>query len=119
MRFQEYFMFSRSVAVAGVLALIVEISSGVGIAQTLSPVCQPTVTGPIIVATPAQRLAAGNKAEPPVTDTSNGFAWPDTPMGIIKTSNGYEFFASDGGLHNTQEWQGHQVGNNKYGSVVT
>jgi len=40
-------------------------------------------------------------------------------MGVIKTSNGYEFFASDGGLHNRQLWQGRWVGNNKYGSVVT
>lgn len=59
------------------------------------------------------------KAEPPVTDTTSGFAWPDTPIGVIKTKSGYEFFASDGGAHYRQLWQGHWVGNNKSGSVVT
>ena len=29
-------------------------------------------------------------------DTYNGFAGPDTLMGIIKTGNGYEVFATDG-----------------------
>jgi hypothetical protein len=112
-------MLFRSLAAVGLLSALIRLFSAVGSAQTLSPVCQPTVTGPIIVASPAQRLAAGNKAQPPITDTSNGFAWPDTPMGIINTGNGYEFFASDGGLHKRQLWQGHSVGNNKYGSVVT
>ena len=28
-----------------------------------------------------------------------GFAWPDTQMGVIKTGNGYKFFASDGAFH--------------------
>jgi hypothetical protein len=82
-------------------------------------VCQPSVTSPIVVASPAQRLAAGAKAQPPVTDTYNFFAWPDTPMGIIKTTTGYAFFASDGGVHSRQMWQGHWVGNNKSGSIVT
>ena len=40
-------------------------------------------------------------------------------MSLIKTSTGYEFFASDGGLHSRQTWQGHWVGNSKWGSVVT
>jgi hypothetical protein len=82
-------------------------------------VCQPSLTNPIVVASPGQRLAAGNRAQPPLTDTYNGFAWPDTPLGIIKTSSGYEFFGSDGGVHSRQMWQGHWVGNNKSGSVVT
>jgi hypothetical protein len=69
--------------------------------------------------TPKQRYDAGLIAEPPITDTSSGFAWPDTPMGVIKTATGYEFFGSDGGLHARQMWQGHWVGNNKWGSVVT
>jgi hypothetical protein len=112
-------MFCRLLATVGLLAAFLQYSAGAAFAQTLSPVCQPAVTGPIIVASPAQRLAAGSRAQPPITDTSNGFAWPDTPMGLIKTNDGYEFFASDGGLHNRQTWQGHSVGNNKYGSVVT
>ena len=40
-------------------------------------------------------------------------------MGVLKTGNGYEFFASDGGVHSRQLWQGEWVGNNKSGSVVT
>jgi hypothetical protein len=40
-------------------------------------------------------------------------------MGVIKTGSGYEFFASDGGAHYRQMWQGAWVGNNKSGSVVT
>jgi hypothetical protein len=112
-------MLSRSLASLFLLAAVAQSLSAVSFAQTLTPLCQPTVTGPIVVASPAQRLTAANRAQPPITDTSNGFAWPDTPIGVIKTSSGYEFFASDGGLHNRQIWQGHSVGNNKYGSVVT
>ena len=109
-------MFFRSpLARIVLLASCFQLSSGVGVAQ----VCQPSVTKPIVVVSPSQRLAAGQKAQPPITDTSNGFAWPDTPLGVIKTSSGYEFFGSDGGGHSRQMWQGHWVGNNKYGSIVT
>jgi hypothetical protein len=103
--------------------------SGVGFAQTLTPqtltpqtltpLCNPSVTSPIVVVSAAQRLAAGAKAQPPLTDTNTGFAWPDTPLGVIKTDDGYEFFASDGGAHYRQMWQGHWVGNNKSGSFTT
>jgi len=85
-------------------------------AQTAKPVCKPSVTANIEVVSPRERLAAAAKAEPPLTDT---FDWPDTPLGIIKTANGYEFFASDGGSHNRQFWQDHWVGNNKSGSITT
>jgi hypothetical protein len=88
-------------------------------AQAINRLCTPKVIANEIVASPNQRYDAGQKAQPPVTDTNNGFAWPDTPLGVIKTSGGYEFFASDGGLHSRQMWQGRLVGNNKYGSVVT
>jgi hypothetical protein len=88
-------------------------------AQATSQLCTPTVTANEIVASPKQRYEAGQRAEPPITDTNNGFAWPDTPMGVIKTTDGYEFFASDGAGHSRQMWHGHWVGNNKYGSVVT
>jgi hypothetical protein len=40
-------------------------------------------------------------------------------MGVIKSDSGYEFFASDGGVHYRQMWRGSWVGNNKWGSVVT
>jgi hypothetical protein len=88
-------------------------------AQAISRLCTPKVTANEIVASPKQRYEAGQKAEPPLTDTGTGFAWPDTPMGVIKTGDGYEFFASDGGQHSRQMWHGHWVGNNKSGSVVT
>lgn len=87
--------------------------------QAISQVCSPKVTANEVVVSPQQRYEAGQRAQPPLTDTSNGFAWPDTPMGVIKMPSGYEFFASDGGLHSLQMWHGHWVGNNKYGSVVT
>jgi hypothetical protein len=43
-------------------------------AQTITQLCQPVVSDPVTVASAAQRLAAGNIAEPPLTDMANGFA---------------------------------------------
>ena len=111
--------FRAPLASLVLLTSFVQFSSGVGAAQSLTPLCQPSVTGPVVVASPEQRLEAGRKSQPPLTDTYNGFAWPDTPIGIIKAGDGYEFFASDGGVHSRQMWQGHWVGNNKSGAVVT
>jgi hypothetical protein len=99
-----------------IMAAIASVSAS---AQAISQLCTPKITANEVVASPKQRYEAGQKAEPPITDTGNGFAWPDTPLGIIKTANGYEFFGSDGGFHSRQVWQGHWVGNNKGGSVVT
>ena len=67
-------------------------------APALTQLCTPKVIASKTVASAKQRYEAGQKAEPPLTDQNNGFAWPDTPIGVIKTDNGYEFFASDGGL---------------------
>ena len=107
-------------ASVAILAAFCQLCSGVSHGQTLTPVCQPSVSAPIIVATHDQIVAAGLRAEPPLTDTKGfGFAWPDTQMGVIKTAAGYEFFTSDGAFHPRQLWQGHWVGNNNYGSVVT
>jgi hypothetical protein len=86
---------------------------------TLTQICTPQVTANVVVASAKQRYDAGQRAQPPITDTYNGFAWPDTPTGVLKTANGYEFFGSDGGAHYRQLWQGGYVGNNKSGSVVT
>jgi hypothetical protein len=89
-------------------------------AQALAQVCHPTVTGPVVLETHEQIIAGGLRAVPPITDTGGfGFAWPDTQMGVIKTPSGYEFFGSDGGLHPVHDWDGHSVGNGKYGGVVT
>lgn len=85
----------------------------------IKQLCTPKVAANDVVASPKQRYDAGQMAQPPVTDPYNPFAWPDTPMGVLKTGNGYEFFASDGGVHSRQLWQGEWVGNNKSGSVVT
>ena len=87
-------------------------------APVLTQLCTPKVVANETVASAKQRYESGQKAEPPLTDQNDGFAWPDTPMGVIKTDNGYEFFASDGGLHSRQLWQGQWYGNNKYGSAT-
>ena len=84
----------------------------------VTQLCTPKVIASETVASAQQRYEAGQKAEPPLTDQNNGFAWPDTPMGVIKTDEGYEFFASDGGLHSRQLWHGRWYGNNKYGSAT-
>ena len=100
-------------------ACLMTAAGSVFVEAQASQLCTPVVTANEIVASPKQRYEAGQRAEPPITDNNNGFAWPDTPMGVIKTTEGYEFFASDGAGHSRQMWHGHWVGNNKYGSVVT
>src|ERR1700691_2484114 len=59
-----------------------QFATGVSAAQAPARLCNPTLSSAVVVATPAQRLAAGAKAEPPLTDT---FDLPDT-------ANGHEFF---------------------------
>jgi hypothetical protein len=113
-------MLSRTpLGFAALLFSFLHPSPAVGADQAPIQVCQPSMTKAIVVASPLQRRVAGAKAQPPVTDIYNTFAWPDTPLGIVKTANGYEFFGSDGGTHARQMWQGHWVGNNKAGSIVT
>ena len=109
-------LLRSSLAPAALLFSFFQLSSSLGFAQEITPLCNPTVTPPVIVVTPAQRLAAGARSQPPLTDS---FDWPDTPLGVIKTATGYEFFGSDGGYHARQMWQGRRVGNNKGGSIVT
>lgn len=108
--------FRAEFASLTLLATFFQLSSALSSAQSITRLCNPALTPPIVVASPAQRLAAGAKAQPPLTDT---FDWPDTPLGVIKTGNGYEFFGSDGGAHYRQMWQGHWVGNNKSGSFTS
>jgi hypothetical protein len=103
------------------IAGFLQFSSEIAAAQTLTPVCQPKVTGPVIVDTHDQIHAAGLRAEPPITYNGGGygFAWPDTAMGAIKTPDGgYEFFGSDGGFHARQWWNGAWWGNSNWGGVV-
>ncbi len=78
--------------------------------------CTPVVSGPVTVASAAQRNAAAHIAEPPLNDT---FDWPDTPIGVVRTAGGLQFFGSDGGYHPRQIYQGQSVGNNKSGAIVT
>jgi hypothetical protein len=87
-------------------------------AQDVIPICAPNIVANRVVATAAQREAAGDTTRPPLIDRANGFAWPDTPLGVIKTETGYAFFGSDGAFHSRQLWQGRYYGNNKYGSVT-
>jgi hypothetical protein len=82
-------MLFRSLASLAFLATFFPLSSTPGAAQAPTPVCKPTVTAPIIVATHDQIIEAGRKAEPPLINTKGfGFAWPDTQMGVIKTADG-------------------------------
>jgi hypothetical protein len=105
-------MLVRSrIALLALSAFLSPLLGGVATAD----VCRPSVTKPIVVASSQQRFKAGRKAKPPATD---GFSWPDTPLGIIKTASGYEFFGSDGGYHPRQRIDGRYVGNNKAGSIV-
>lgn len=84
-------------------------------AQKLEPICHPTMSAPIEVATSRQRNVAGTKAQPPLTD---GFGWPDGPLSALKTEDGYIFFSIDEGFHKQHLWHGQLVGNNNSGSVV-
>ena len=105
-------------AFIGLLAGLIQLTTAHGNAQTPGPLCHPSVNGRTVVVTAEERIAAGRRADPPLTDTDSGFAWPDTPLGVIKTNEGYEFFGSDGGAHYRQLWHGHEVGNDKSGSFV-
>jgi hypothetical protein len=109
----------RILIFCNILALLPGLSAAQSQPATLTQVCTPKVTANVVVASAKQRFDAGQRAQPPITDTFSGFAWPDTPVGVLKTANGYEFFASDGGSHSRQLWRGQYVGNNKSGSVVT
>ena len=86
--------------------------------EAISQLCKPKVSDNIIVATAAQRKSAGDIALPPLTDEANGFAWPDTELGVVKIDGGYAFFGSDGAFHARQDWEDLIEGNNKYGSVT-
>ena len=92
--------------------------SSASTAQNVVPLCTPKIIANKVVASAAQREAAGDIAQPPLTNTVDGFAWPDTPMGVVKTEKGYAFFGSDGGSHARQLWRGRLYGNNKYGSIT-
>jgi hypothetical protein len=61
-------------------------------AQNITALCNPQIVANKVVVTATQREAAGDIAQPPLTDQANGFAWPDTPLGVVKTDDGYAFF---------------------------
>jgi uncharacterized repeat protein (TIGR03803 family) len=86
-----------------------------GSPDTLQPLCNPTISSPVEVASSHQRYVAGTKAKPPLTDS---FDWPDGQIAALKTDSGYMFFSIDAGLHKRQLWHGRSVGNNNSGSVV-
>jgi hypothetical protein len=68
---------------------------------TVTNICNPVILQEKIVATPRQRLAAGNEALPPGIVGPSGFDWSDTQLGIVKGTDGvhYLFFGSDGSCH--------------------
>lgn len=89
-----------SFALLSALALFV-FSSAVE-AQTVQNLCPPHIIADDVVVTADQRKDAGERVTPPsLIDPVNGFAWPDTPLGIVKerSGTGYLFFGSDGGCH--------------------
>jgi uncharacterized repeat protein (TIGR03803 family) len=96
---------------------LLNMRSEVGPAKALKvqPICDPTISAPVEVASSHQRYVAGTKAQPPLTDS---FDWPDAQLTTLKTDNGYMFFSIDAGLHKRQLWHGQMVGNNNSGSVV-
>lgn len=88
-------------------------------AAEVAAVCKPRIVANKVLASAAQLKAAGDKAQPPLTDQSNGFAWPDTELGVLKKDDcEYLFFGSDGGFHSKQIWEGESYGNDKYGSIT-
>ncbi len=103
--------FRLLVLVAFSVAAVTDVASA-------TTVCRPAVSKPVVVVSAAQRRAAAARVEPPITDLADGFAWPDTPLGVLKTTSGYLFFGSDGGLHARQFWRGAPTGYGKYGSIV-
>jgi hypothetical protein len=107
----------RFISPAGTAFLLTTIMVGPTGAQTLQPVCRPTMSAPIEVATSHQRYVAGTKAQPPITQ-NQGFDWPDAQLSVLKTDDGYYFFSIDAGIHYRQLWHGHWFGNNNSGSVV-
>jgi hypothetical protein len=104
---------------AGSTAPVTAARDAAALAPTpVTQVCQPVVSDNVVVTTAAQRKAAGEIALPPLTDLSNGFAWPDTELGVVKIGGSYAFFGSDGAFHARQDWEDIEEGNNKYGSVT-
>ena len=67
-------------------------------ASPVLPLCHPRVVGERVVASAEDRRAAGDRAGPLRPNSRIGFAWPDTPMGVVRSGGGYAFFASAGGL---------------------
>ena len=101
------------------IAFALSVAAAPAMAATPPPVCTPSVSTPVVVASWQERAHAGRKAEPPLTDTATGFAWPDTPLGVIKSGSTYTFFASDGADHARQVVGGQEVGNGRAGSITT
>jgi len=92
-------------------------ANGQSAPPTIQPICHPTMTAPIEVATPRQRNDAGLKALPPIGTW--GFSWPDAQLNALPTGDGsYYFFSIDASFHPRHLYKGEWVGNNNSGSVV-
>jgi hypothetical protein len=109
---------SRASILTALFYCVLRSSPAAAVAENVTPLCKPKIIENKEVVTPAQRKAAGEIALPPITDLENGFAWPDTELGVVKDDCGYLFFGSDGAFHSRQLWDGQYFGNNKYGSIT-
>ncbi len=88
-------------ALAGAVLALTPCWASAG-APTVQTLCTPRIIATDIVASAAQRRAAGALVKPPsLIDPDNGFAWPDTPLGAVRSRDGasWLYFASDGGCH--------------------
>src|ERR1017187_5104730 len=94
---EDFMRNGRRVSLASTFITLCGVLAGLSIAasaQSVTPLCTPKILANQELATPAQREAAGDHAQPPLTDTADGFAWPDTPLGVIKTETAMRFSAA-------------------------
>jgi hypothetical protein len=109
------FISGAALVLTGLIAALPTTAQNTG--QNVQPICHPTLSAPIDVATPAQRNAAGLKALPPIGNY--GFSWPDAQLSALRGEDGQlYFFSIDASIHPRHPWHGQEVGNNNSGSVV-
>lgn len=63
------------------------------LADPIKTTCTPSVSDDRIIASIDQRLKTQGKL------STKLFAWPDTPLGVVKSGSSFVFFASDGSGH--------------------
>jgi hypothetical protein len=78
----------KVIYLASLLIAVCLLTVVVASAQSVTPLCTPRIIANQVLTTAAQREAGGDIAQPPLTDQANGFAWPDAPLGVVKTDQG-------------------------------